>query len=220
MDALGPGPDAVDRFVGVIRGLRMHPDAVEEIESHLREVHDELIAAGHDPATAARIAVDRFGAADAPGRRALMRPWRPAGYDLALAAIAALCAFGLSGLIAALVRATAGGTMFIGAVTEEISQRNAQRMAVGACGVVLAAWLWLRRAGPPVRPSSLPALVPWVFFAAGVVFTVVATLDGVLSRDEEIVCLRWASLGVAAAVVAALYRRIRLALWPQERLVP
>lgn len=218
MDAVVPTPDDIDRFLATIGGLRLRPDAVEEIEGHLREAQDDLVAAGHESTEAARLAVHRFGAADRPGRRALVRPWRPAGYDLALAMVAALCAFGLSGLIAALVRATAGGTRFIGAVTDEISQRNGQRMAVGACGVVLAVWLWMRRAGPPVRPSSVPGLVPWLFAGAGLVFAVVATLDGVLSHDEEIVCLRWGSLGVAAATVAVLYRRIRLALWPPARL--
>lgn len=173
-------------------------EAAEEVESHLLDLRDELMAGGLGLAEAERTAVQRFGSAATivEGHRSLLLP---VGYEIAAFVAVVMCTLGLTGLAAIAVRTALGEVAFTGDIVSVL---------VGAAGSALAEFLWLRRDGRTTRPDSpIPAVATGVLAAAGVVLLTVATLDmaGIGLGSPEI----WLVLAFAAFGAALVSRHLR-----------
>ena len=196
-DALAPEEtDPIDDYHAAMRselsGIPNADDTLAELEDHLREAADALVAQGQPPASAAREAVGRFGPAALIGRRIRAEHGRPRSDDpapgrgwpftvaeilLILAALSAGAAIYVHWLPCggdALPRVGCGARMDTNTAfpfAPEAGERSLLADGFRLTGLLLMALAWLSFAiGQPWRPlrRSIIALpiVPLVTMAA------------------------------------------------------
>ncbi len=202
--------DAIDQYLDRLAD-RVHPAGARlrrvlgECEAHLRESADALHRDGLDERAAAQAAIDRFGSEEtvaAPLRPSPMRVARQAVRTLWMLSGIGMVAVGASGLLAWLLRATAGARFVAGdslgstytparcadfleyypgagscataAALHHADEIVATRLFAGVVGgVLLACYVWYRRGHRGDEVALPAAAAPMV---AAVLFGVAAGL--------------------------------------------
>lgn len=212
-----------------------------EAEAHLRDDADDLMSQGHSPERAEALAVARFGPAHdlvAADDTRFTLPLRVVFRQtvitgVLLAGIGGL-AVGVSGLIAAVVRAVAGSRALVdvapgqalsatdcarwlaadpgagscrnAAVADWAAETVVYRIAAGLLGAVcVLAYVWLRRRGErAVLPPAVGNTVALTLFAAGGVWTLAMGVQTFSVSSGE-GSGQWLSASPVALVAAAVF---------------